>query len=354
MKNKKEKINLIMIICLFLIITILLAIIILSAIKGANKFPSETKNKTYKITILRGYELNNLSKASGVLKNYDEYVDLLKTFGTTDKENMDEKFRDNKQYVYYADIINPCSESVIYDNYDLNNKTITLNFTVKEMCGYCSNEYILFLIEVDKNMQLNNVVENFEYIKNNDCNMEVEKKPILYLYPKTTTNISVKLEKNNQIITSYPKYNNGWNVIANPNGDLYDANGNYYYALYWDEINQNNVDFSQGFYVSKDNAIEFLEEKLDKIGLNKKERNEFIMYWLPILENNEHNLIYFELTEERESNNAIIIDPKPDSLLRINMHIKKIEKQETIQEQILPTFQRKGFVAVEWGGTIHK
>ena len=32
------------------------------------------------------------------------------------------------------------------------------------------------------------------------------------------------------------------------------------------------------FYVEKDEAIEFLEEKLDIIGLNKKEKNEFISY----------------------------------------------------------------------------
>ena len=77
------------------------------------------------------------------------------------------------------------------------------------------------------------------------------------------------------------------------------------------------------------------------------------MYWLPKLEQNEQSLVYFELTEERQLNNELIINPTPDSLLRVNMHIKKVTQKTEIKEQDLPTFKREGFVAVEWGGTIH-
>lgn len=109
----------------------------------------------------------------------------------------------------------------------------------------------------------------------------------------------------------------------------------------------------EGFYVTKDSAIDFLEDKLSIIGLNDREKNEFIMYWLPILENNGKSLVYFELTSEREKSNKLIIEPKPDSLLRINMHIKKVSRKINIKEQNLVSFDRKGFVAVEWGGTMY-
>jgi len=112
----------------------------------------------------------------------------------------------------------------------------------------------------------------------------------------------------------------------------------------------NEVDFEEGFYVTKENAITFLEEKLSLIGLNDKERNEFIIYWLRILENNRQSLVYFELTEERENSNKLIIEPKSDSLLRVSIHIKKVEEFVDIKEQQLNTFERFGFVAVEWGG----
>lgn len=176
-------------------------------------------------------------------------------------------------------------------------------------------------------------------------------KPILYLYPNKTTKVNVTFEHPEYLKTTYPKFNGSWEVSAHSNGDLYDNKGNYYYGLYWDELKVHDVDFSTGYYVEKDNAIEFLEKKLSYIGLSPREKNEFIMYWLPVLERNEKSLVYFELTEERESYSKINISPKPDSLLRLVIHIKKVDKKVDIPKQSLTKFQRKGFVAVEWGGT---
>lgn len=179
-------------------------------------------------------------------------------------------------------------------------------------------------------------------------------KPVLYLYPKKdNTRVTVSFAKPNLLTTTYPKYKNNWEVVANKNGDLYDSNNKYYYGLYWEESGSIKVDFKEGFYVTKANAIDFLEEKLSIIGLNDRERNEFIMYWLPILEKNGKNLVYFELTDSRESYNKLIINPKPDSLLRIAIHVKRIDKKVNVKEQKLATFERKGFTAVEWGGVIH-
>lgn len=178
-------------------------------------------------------------------------------------------------------------------------------------------------------------------------------KPVLYLYPKLPTIVNVTFDNAERLTTTYPKYDNGWTVLAQPNGDLLDMTGKYYYALYWEEDSNHRVDFNEGFYVTKNNAIEFLEEKLTKLGFNDKERNEFIMYWLPILEKNEKSLVYFELTEERDVYSKINISPKPDSLLRVAIHIKKVDSYTPIKEQRLPRFERKGFVAVEWGGVLY-
>ena len=139
-------------------------------------------------------------------------------------------------------------------------------------------------------------------------------------------------------------------VTAHPNGDLYDKDGKYYYGLYWEEEKNHEVDFKEGFYLTKNNAITFLEEKLSLLGLNDKERNEFIMYWLPILEKNGKSLVYFEQTKERDKYNKLLINPKPDSVLRIAIHVKKVNKKVDIKEQKLKKFTRKGFTVVEWGG----
>ncbi len=179
-------------------------------------------------------------------------------------------------------------------------------------------------------------------------------KPVLYLYPtKDNTKVSVTFDDPSLLTTTYPKFKNSWEVTADKNGDLHDKDGKYYYGLYWEEEGSTYVDFREGFYVTKDNAIDFLEEKLSIIGLNDRERNEFIMYWLPILEKNGKNLVYFELTESRDAYNKLNITPQPDSLLRVAIHVKKVDKKTKIKEQQLPTFKRTGFTAVEWGGVIH-
>ena len=178
-------------------------------------------------------------------------------------------------------------------------------------------------------------------------------KPILYLYPKKTTKVTVSFDHPEYLKTTYPKFIDKWEVTANSNGDLYDKDNKYYYGLYWDEYKVHSVDFSEGFYVDSNDSIKFLEEKLKIIGLSDREANEFIMYWLPIMEENGNNLVYFELTDERESYNKINISPKPDSLLRLVIHIKKVDNKIKIKEQKLNSFNRKGFVAVEWGGTTY-
>lgn len=181
----------------------------------------------------------------------------------------------------------------------------------------------------------------------------VLEKPILYLYPEKTTEVEVKLARPNLITTNYPKYGNGWKVTAQPNGDLVTSDGKNFYALYWEESEPETPDFSEGFYVKAAQSAEFLEQKLTEIGLNDRERNEFIMHWLPKLEANQGNLIQFILTDELEQHNQLQISPTVDSLLRVHMHFKPASKEVKIKPQTFAGFERRGFVAVEWGGVEH-
>lgn len=227
-------------------------------------------------------------------------------------------------------------------------------------------ETILVWISITLLILLISSVLYFYFFKDDNCPnnnhatdnpvIYTEKKPVLYLYPKKDkTKVTITFKKPELLKTTYPKYKDKWEVTANKNGDLTDKKGNYYYALYWEEKIKTKINFEEGYYVTKDNAIEFLEEKLKYIGLNDKERNEFIMYWLPILEKNKKSIVHFELTEERQKYNEMTIKPEPDSLLRLNMHVKKVDKKpKKLEKQKLYNFKRKGFVVVEWGGTIHK
>lgn len=175
-------------------------------------------------------------------------------------------------------------------------------------------------------------------------------KPVIYLYPEETTEVSVKLGNPDLLLSTYPKYNDGWNVTAHPNGDLYDKEGNYYYTLFWDATDTQGIDLSEGFVVKGEDTATFLREKLMHMGLNAKETNEFIIYWLEKMENNKYNYIRFRQTEEVNEYMPMILDKQPDTLLRVIMDFKALDEEMEVRPQELKSVERKGFVVVEWGG----
>ena len=179
----------------------------------------------------------------------------------------------------------------------------------------------------------------------------VDFKPIIYLYPEKSTEISVKLGKPENITCSYPKYNKGWHVIANPDGTLFDVNtGRKLYSLYWEGLHSEPYNFDEGFVVRGNKTIEFLEEKLAILGLTEIEAEEFIVYWLPKLQDNEYNYIKFATMNEINNNMPLEFSVEPDTIIRVLMQFKGLKNSIDVQEQKLETPERTGFVAVEWGG----
>ena len=263
-----------------------------------------------------------------LFSTYSEYVQFLDDYGISGDLTAEDFQKRN--YISYFLNVSDCSER-INGITDVKIEDGVVNFYVDVTvyaCDECDSTVYLYFVPVSKEHTVKSVKYQYNFVTDKRCSGNaIDDKPILYLYPNQDTNISVKLEHPELLLSTYPKYNDGWNLLIHPNGDMYDDSGKYYYALYWDELDVGNVDFHEGFYVTKDDAIDFLEEKLSIIGLSDRERNEFIMYWLPKLESNEKNLIYFELTEERELRNRLLINPQPDSLLRVIMHVKKVNKK---------------------------
>ena len=178
-----------------------------------------------------------------------------------------------------------------------------------------------------------------------------EAKPIIYFYPEQTTELNVKLGYPENLTCSYPKYENGWNIIANPDGSLVDINtGRNLYSLYWEGNAKQKISMDEGFVIKGEDTISFLEEKLAILGLNEIEAEEFIVYWLPKLQNNKYNYIRFATIDEINKMMPLEISEKPDSLIRVLMEYKPLDKYIDVKEQELSTPARTGFVVVEWGG----
>lgn len=181
-------------------------------------------------------------------------------------------------------------------------------------------------------------------------------KPVIYLYPEQETKVNVQLTFNGTLTSTYPTLPpEGWTVTAQPDGTLTDEEGRSYRYLFWEGVAD--VDWKQdsGFLVKAEDAREFLEESLTQLGLNELEQNDFITYWLPKLEKNGESFVTFA-AEQYTDNAVLTVTPQPDSVLRVQMLISKVDDSnraafQKLPEQELPRFEREGFVLVEWGGT---
>ena len=178
---------------------------------------------------------------------------------------------------------------------------------------------------------------------------DTEAKPVIYLYPEEETEVSVTLDYDGTLTATWPAYEDGWLVTAQPDGTLHDAAGNEYSYLFWEGESDTVYDFSQGFCVAGADTAAFLRDTLAEIGLTPREYNEFIVYWLPQMQDNAYNLISFQ-SERYAETVKLDITPAPDSMLRVFMAWKPLDQPQQIEPQTFEPFVRDGFTVVEWGG----
>ena len=174
-------------------------------------------------------------------------------------------------------------------------------------------------------------------------------KPVIYLYPEEETLVTVRLDSDFRLTTTYPAYEDGWTVTAAPDGTLTDESGRKYYCLFWEGLSSWDYDFSQGFCVRGEDTAAFLEEALRDVGLTDREANEFLIYWLPKMESNAYNLLSFQ-TAAYTDHARLTVNPQPDTMLQVYLAWKALEEPVDIEPQTLTAPDRQGFTLVEWGG----
>ena len=205
-------------------------------------------------------------------------------------------------------------------------------------------------------------------------------KPVIYLYPQKSTEVSVKFNVPVQFTTDIPKYDDSWQVLAQPNGSLKNLKSNQascqqidftkrgseyaktacetnnYPYLYWagNVLSKDYPQIDKGWIVEKDNLNNFLQNKLSEIGLNSNEKKDFIEYWLSdmLAKNSPYYRLSFLQTNELNSLFPMTVSPKPNTIFRIFLdYLPLNEKPKTeIIPQSLNKLVRHGFTLVEWGG----
>lgn len=181
-------------------------------------------------------------------------------------------------------------------------------------------------------------------------------KPVIYLYPQQTQKVRVQLDFDGKLTSTYPTYpQDGWTVTAQPDGTLTDEQGRSYRYLFWEGVADDSWRLENGSFVKAEDARAFLEQSLSRLGLNELEQNDFISYWLPKLQANEESFVHFA-AEQYTDRARLTVSPQPDSVLRVQMLMTRVDSSNRRQLSALPKqqlqgFARKGFTLVEWGGT---
>ncbi len=181
------------------------------------------------------------------------------------------------------------------------------------------------------------------------------KKPVIYLYPKKKSKISVSVELTGaEMIAEYPKTHDGkWTVEATPRGNLTDIKtGKKYSYLFWEAEKKWGFTFDakNAHCISSGEVESYLEKSLKTLGLNTRETNDFIVYWLPVLEKNLYSLIEWKTTEYTDMA-KLHISPKPETLIRVFMVFRWSDTPVKTGNPKLQKAKRKWYSVVEWGGT---
>jgi hypothetical protein len=181
------------------------------------------------------------------------------------------------------------------------------------------------------------------------------RKPVIYLYPETETEINIEVQAVGELTFTYPEYNNGWNVTADSEGNITHEGTSYNY-LFWDSEQQliaSIVDYSQGFYIQGNELIAFLESTLTAYGFTSKERADFITYWAPNMKDVSNLYIYFLFDEACDSFATLNISPEPAQTARFYMLWADAGSDYNdigLVPQNIPSINRTGFTVLEWGG----
>ncbi len=227
---------------------------------------------------------------------------------------------------------------------------IKLNGTLSD--EWCVGDQVICTYENTYYDEENNRVEaDMLTIRESTFEMEPGEcyKPVIYLYPEEETDISVNLILDGRLTCTYPAYNDGWTVTASPDGTLTDAKGRTYNYLYWEGETYARYDLSKGFCVKGEDTAVFLEDALEKLGLTRREANEFIVYWLPQMQDNPYNIIAFQ-TDIYTNAAKLAVDPAPDTLIRVFMAWQASDTPVALENQELSAPDRTGFTVIEWGG----
>lgn len=206
---------------------------------------------------------------------------------------------------------------------------------------------VIFLFIVSTGCKKNSTIPTELEIKDTTRQVIVHK-PNIYIYPQTTSFLSVKLEfpLGGSVIESIPAYLGEWNVEVEPSGRI----NNKYDYLFYESKNPDAFQYTSGWIVHRDSLALFFRDNLSTTGFTEREINDFTEYWIPRLKTNTYYIVYPQYINDINKVIQLKISTPPDNVLRLFYVVKGTEQNgQNIVEPTIPKFERVGFVVAEWG-----
>lgn len=178
--------------------------------------------------------------------------------------------------------------------------------------------------------------------------------PMIYLYPPKAIDVQIKLGGKVRLTDSFPRYREGWTVHASPDGMLLDReSGRPCTRIFWEGSSLLLPEPESGFVWNRAEVPGRLAEVLAVLGLNDRERREFLGDWLERLTASPWVQVSFREPWEIELMAPLSVEPVPQTMIRVLMDWRPLEQHVLMPEPSLrrPPV-REGFVLVEWGGLV--
>ncbi|MBP9667401.1 hypothetical protein KBD87_01150 [Candidatus Saccharibacteria bacterium] len=176
-------------------------------------------------------------------------------------------------------------------------------------------------------------------------------KPVVYLYPTSPMNVSVKVGA--EVTVSDPHYPaaTGWrNVHAQPNGSL-KYQGKAYDSLFWEGQGYGQYPgITEGTVVKRQHAAATMRAQLAQQGFNKKEVADFMDFWGSRIPNKPYIRLTWFTTEQMNALAPLRVYPKPDTIIRTFLDMDGFDSLIQLPAQHLVHHARHGFTVTEWGG----
>lgn len=236
-----------------------------------------------------------------------------------------------------------------------------VNYILFEKCFNCKVHLFekVYLEHYKFQSQHSIVLEVYIPLKSSQQNIIVDK-PVIYAYSEKDLNFTLNLKAKGALTFTYPQLpeDNTWKMKTTLSGNLINEKGVEYPYLFW-EAKQNESSFngtkanSNELIAGKD-LVTYFEKELSKLGLNAKEKTDFITFWCPKFVDSKMVQIQFYVDDNCSLIGDLDISPKPDNLRRIYVTFQKnpvVVTDFVPQELNVKAIQRNGFTVVEWGGS---